>query len=168
MRPQPASPAEVLFEKFKNNQDPLPEVYAAQMEWVRHYNNLIWSIGAIMMPFSFGGLAISYRTDHGDINFILMFSVAIGSMLLMLFWYLFSEWHRKLWSRNLFIANLIEAVWEYRDPPTLGSTFSDQPAAHFLPELLEKDHGRLLRRFIVLSCASLWGLRLLAALFIET
>ncbi len=46
-----------------NFSEELKLLYAQKHEWARHYNGLIWSVTAILLPIALGGQVLSYRTD---------------------------------------------------------------------------------------------------------
>jgi len=95
---------------YKDHPDMLASVYSEQMEWARHYNELIWTIGTILVPVSFAALAINFDKQPEIERF-----AAFASCGILTFWGLLTEWHRRLWSRCFELTGLIEELWGIRE-----------------------------------------------------
>lgn len=97
-----------LIERLKtvqsNQPDVISGVYSEQMEWARHFNELIWMIGSILVPVSLGGFALTLNNEA-------LVWTALASSGLLFFWGLLAEWHRRLWTRCFELTGIIEELW---------------------------------------------------------
>jgi len=95
--------------------DALRSVYEQQQEWARHFNHLIWLSFEILAPVAFLGLCLFDQASRYG-----FLAVAVGSIVLMHFWHVFAEGHRRLWEERFEIADRIEIVWGIRHPCSVG------------------------------------------------
>jgi len=133
-------------------------IYAQRHEWARHFNGLIWSISAILLPVALGGLALSFRDDNGCLNTASLVSTAVGSSLLLLFWGLICGGQRRLWEREYKIMHLIEAAWGLRPAP---QSIEDAGGQLFSTG---SGYVRGIRMIMVIVGIMVWGFRVLVEL----
>jgi hypothetical protein len=133
------------------SEDVLSTVYVDQMKWARHYNEINWRVGAILIPAALAGLVLSFKSDKvlDEMSFVM---AAIGSSALLFFFLLISEWHRKLWHRSLTLAGVIEVTWKLKDASTKPAEL-DQ---HLLHLLTPTDYGYYLRWVLCIVGISAW------------
>ena len=133
----------------------LGDLYTDQMQWARHFNDLIWKIAAILVPVSFAGFALTFEDKNGELQSTALVFTSLGSSGLLLFWCLFAEWHRHLWKRTFTLTGLIEEQWHLRQP-------SDDRASlrsHLLDFLTPVDYGHYLRWSLLSAGFIGWALK---------
>jgi hypothetical protein len=133
-------------------------LYTQKQEWARHYNGLIWSVTAILLPVALGGLALSFRNEAGQLQIATLCFAAFGSSLLLYFWSVICNRHRELWEREFKTIHLIEAAWGLRSMPAGLDESGDPP--------LSAGSGRI-KRFrigIAWGGVALWVIRILVEL----
>lgn len=133
-------------------------LYAQRQEWARHYNGLIWSITAILLPVALGGLALSFRDESGCLNALALGSTAAGSSLLLIFWGLICSGQRRLWEREHKVIHLVEAAWGLRPAPASLSEAGKHPVWFGAGYV-----GRV-RTFMVFVGIAVWVVRVLLEL----
>lgn len=141
--------------RLKDCPDKLEILYVQQMEWARHFNNLIWAIAGVLIPVSLAGFALSFRGDDGQIDKATLVATSLASSALLLFWLFLAEWHRRLWRTAFTLTGLIEEVWGYRD----SSKRPKQSEKHLLGFLRPIDLGPYIRRGFVALVWLGWGFR---------
>jgi hypothetical protein len=143
------------MERIKKAPDKLclETVYAEQMGWARHFNELIWTVGSIVIPASLAGLTFDFKNDANVLDETTLAMTAIGSSLLLLFFLLFAEWHRKLWRRSYALAGLVEVEWGLREKTKQLPADLDR---HILSQLTPMDWGLHLRRGLVWFGSLIW------------
>lgn len=137
-----------------SDKDFLATVYSEQMEWARDFNELIWTIGAILIPASLAGLALSFSNEKETLVVI-----ALASSGLLWFWLWFAEWHRKLWRRSFTLAGMIEEQLGLRGP----SKKRVEVEKHLLVFLTPTDRGFFLRWILVVVGIGAWSVKVAMA-----
>lgn len=152
---KPQTTAERLFGDFatrveevlKKRPDAVTVLYAEQMEWARHFNELIWTIGTILVPASLAGFAIELQASTASWT-------GIASCGLLLFWGLLGSWHRTLWGRAFEVTGLIEEKWGLRPADAARRRW------HMLYYRSPIDYGYILRWGLVIVGIFAWWLKL--------
>jgi hypothetical protein len=129
--------------------DGLVSLYSEQMEWARHYNELIWMIGTILVPVSFAGLALKFEDP------VIETWTALGSSGILWFWGYLAEWHRRLVSRCFELTGMIEEEWGIRKK---AFTAGDR-TRHLLYFRTRYDWGYYLRWGLVIAGIMLWTVK---------
>lgn len=137
----------------KSDTENLRILYSVQSEWIRHYNNMSWGIGAVLVPLSFSGFALTFQSDKNPIFF-----VAIASIFLLICWQLIISWQRRLWKRCLSLTSIIEEIWDIRE-----KSFETTTALLF-KSIGKKDYGASIRLLIVCIGSLLWIFRIFVEL----
>lgn len=145
----------LLLKKFQESKN-LEQIYCDQMEWARHFNELIWHTAAILIPVTFAGIALSYQ-NNGTLDEATLVTTAFGSSIVLAYWALFASWHRRLWQRAFRLAGLIECAWHLRP----ADQSPEKLHAHLLAHLTPIDWGLYLRWILVSLGFAAWGLRVL-------
>lgn len=128
--------------------DAISTVYSEQMEWARHFNELIWTIGSILVPVSLAGFALTLEAET-------LVWTALASSGLLFFWGLFAEWHRRLWIRCFELTGIIEQKWGLR----ISSTDVGERTRHLLYFRTPYDWGFYLRWGLVLVGILSWTIK---------
>ncbi|WP_093558926.1 hypothetical protein [Pseudoduganella namucuonensis] len=134
-------------------------LYTQRHEWARHYNGLIWSITAILLPVALGGLVLPFRNDDGDLHKAALISAAVGSSLLLIFWNVICDSQRQLWEREFRIISIIEGVWSARTMPQDSSEYG----RHLLSSK-KSGYIKRMRNGIAVLGVIIWIVRVLAEL----
>lgn len=144
----------------------LPQLYSERMEWARHFNEMVWSIGTIMLPLSFAGFAVDYVesgaassggpsinvvSEAKEVKWTRLGFVAAASIGLLIFWIRLGDWHRRLWVREFVLTDQIEYLWRWRDLPVYAvgrDVDGPSPSSHLLSRMYLRDEGNKTRFLI--------------------
>jgi hypothetical protein len=140
------------------NKENLSVVYVQQMEWARHYNQLIWIIGAILLPASLAGLVGKYRSENTqEFDWITYVAIGLSSVVAIIAWGLLAEWHRRLWGRAFALTGLIEREWKLR-PTEAALVDIDRHLLDFLAPVdpSGSDPATRVRKYIPWIVAIIW------------
>lgn len=132
----------------QQSSDAISTVYSEQMEWARHFNELIWTIGSILVPVSLAGFALTLDSET-------LVWTALASSGLLFFWGLFAEWHRRLWIRSFELTGIIEEKWGLR----ISSTDTGERTRHLLYFRTPIDWGFYLRWGLILVGLLSWTIK---------
>lgn len=135
------------------SEEVLITLYEQHAEHARMFNVLIWTITGVFLPASLGGQLMSFRSESGVFYQAQLWSVALGSMLTILFWYLFTILHKTHLLRTLYVVRCIEAKWKLRDEPVGLSSVSTSLLSVW-------DFGAHLRLSMFLLVCAAWIVRL--------
>lgn len=97
----------------KPGSSPLDKVYQEASQWVRLVNTIIWSMGTLLVPISFGFVGLALNTSSGaQFTGRGKIVLAIGSVFLFSFWVYASRIYKQSTNIAREVLIKIEEKWE--------------------------------------------------------
>jgi hypothetical protein len=97
----------------KPESKPLDKVYQEASQWVRLVNTIIWSMGTLLVPISFGFVGLALNTSSGA-QFTVRGKIilAVGSVFLFSFWVYASRIYKQSTNIAREVLIKIEKKWK--------------------------------------------------------
>jgi len=91
---------------------PLDKVYAEASQWVRFANTVVWSMGALLVPVSFGFVGVALNNAGTQFSQGGKAILGVGSVFLFLFWVYASSFYKRSSDVARKVLIKIEEKWE--------------------------------------------------------
>ena len=135
---------------YKGATKPLEKVYQEASQWVRLVNTIIWSMGTLLVPVSFGLLGVALNKSAGfQFDWRGKTILGVGSIFLFAFWVYAS----RIYKQSVQVARrvLIEIEKDWVDEKSMKESMSlyreqqlilDEPVRFFRPKTYDLFHSQ--------------------------
>ncbi len=96
---------------LKTPDKPLDKVYAEASQWVRFANTVVWSMGALLVPVSFGFVAVALNKSGTQFSQVAKAILGVGSVFLFSFWVYASSFYKRSSDVARIVLKKIEEKW---------------------------------------------------------